>query len=280
MQVRPSVEPHGELVNTAEWFSMKLFRQMVKIYLFLLRYLSTDSVQKVVAVCSLFSVLGVSIAVFAIYWMYGDLTSDILIMIPIIEGNAWILIGVYSYSVKVFYDNAEQKLVVVFMVMILSITMFIFSVIIAAFYSYNGKYYSFVGVLALAFTNLMSIYYVIWIILSCFVGLGFFLEFIFRLVTCKLRKPYNPAIQLPVILYPALPGLHFTEIIGKKLEFNDTNTTAKKCMICLESFSDGQALTQLRCHIDHVFHSDCLEQWFCIKKACPLCRALILNTEV
>jgi len=280
MQIVPADSSRANLPPETEWFSMQLFRQTINLYLNIFKMLSMDRMQKIFASCSLFSVLGVGIACFAIYMIYIELPTRILSMICILEINVLLLLGVYSYSVKVFYDNEEQKLATVFLAMILSITIFIFSAIFMGFLQKDGFYYCFVGVLAVSLFNLMSIYYALWLGCALLLGLCFFLEFIIRIVTCSMKRIYNPAIQLPLILYPNLPGVHFTKINGQAIVYNNTNSTVKICMICLDHFSCGQNLRQLKCHADHIFHANCLEQWLNVKKACPLCRAFILNSEV
>nr|CAD1841318.1 unnamed protein product [Ananas comosus var. bracteatus] len=48
---------------------------------------------------------------------------------------------------------------------------------------------------------------------------------------------------------------------------------AAECCICLESFSDGDRLTQLRC--GHTFHTNCVQRWVEAHGDCPYCRTSI-----
>ncbi|KAM7252600.1 hypothetical protein ACFE04_008109 [Oxalis oulophora] len=44
-----------------------------------------------------------------------------------------------------------------------------------------------------------------------------------------------------------------------------------ECVICLEEFQDDDELRLLpKC--DHMFHRDCIDNWFVRKVICPLCR--------
>lgn len=49
-------------------------------------------------------------------------------------------------------------------------------------------------------------------------------------------------------------------------------TSTDHCSICLEHYVIGQEFTSLSPTCSHIFHSDCLVQWFKIKTTCPLCR--------
>ena len=54
---------------------------------------------------------------------------------------------------------------------------------------------------------------------------------------------------------------------------------AAECAICLNDLHDGDACRQLPC--DHLFHVDCIDQWFTLSVACPMCkrniRAIIMG---
>lgn len=45
----------------------------------------------------------------------------------------------------------------------------------------------------------------------------------------------------------------------------------QSCAICLESYSQGELLTELRC--SHFFHTECLTKWLQRSTQCPLCRS-------
>jgi hypothetical protein len=47
-----------------------------------------------------------------------------------------------------------------------------------------------------------------------------------------------------------------------------------ECSICLDHMVDG--LRKLVCQ--HIFHRECVEQWFEDKSSCPICRRIDLPT--
>ncbi|XP_057525602.1 E3 ubiquitin ligase BIG BROTHER-related-like [Amaranthus tricolor] len=55
----------------------------------------------------------------------------------------------------------------------------------------------------------------------------------------------------------------------KSLKTQDSETDS--CVICRLDFEDGDPLTTLPCK--HAYHSDCINNWLQINKACPICSA-------
>lgn len=56
---------------------------------------------------------------------------------------------------------------------------------------------------------------------------------------------------------------------------NDEDTPAvinftAECAICISDLTDGDSCRQLPC--DHIFHTDCIDQWFTLSVACPMCK--------
>lgn len=43
-----------------------------------------------------------------------------------------------------------------------------------------------------------------------------------------------------------------------------------ECPICKEDFENTDVIRYLKCR--HIFHSGCIEEWFNIKRCCPLCK--------
>eukprot|EP00602_Paraphysomonas_sp_CaronLab_P011682 CAMPEP_0185038772 /NCGR_PEP_ID=MMETSP1103-20130426/34848_1 /TAXON_ID=36769 /ORGANISM="Paraphysomonas bandaiensis, Strain Caron Lab Isolate" /LENGTH=726 /DNA_ID=CAMNT_0027577361 /DNA_START=746 /DNA_END=2926 /DNA_ORIENTATION=+ len=43
-----------------------------------------------------------------------------------------------------------------------------------------------------------------------------------------------------------------------------------ECAICLNDLNEGDMCRQLPC--DHLFHRDCIDQWFTLSVACPMCK--------
>ncbi|KAI3883359.1 hypothetical protein MKW92_039605 [Papaver armeniacum] len=53
--------------------------------------------------------------------------------------------------------------------------------------------------------------------------------------------------------------------------------TVLECAICKEEFGDEDMLRLLPCHHHHVFHPDCIDNWFVSHSTCPLCRLDLKN---
>ncbi|KAI3860050.1 hypothetical protein MKX03_003125 [Papaver bracteatum] len=53
--------------------------------------------------------------------------------------------------------------------------------------------------------------------------------------------------------------------------------TVLECAICKEEFGDEDLLRLLPCHHHHVFHPDCIDNWFVSHSTCPLCRLDLKN---
>ncbi|XP_026301774.1 E3 ubiquitin-protein ligase RNF165-like [Apis mellifera] len=53
----------------------------------------------------------------------------------------------------------------------------------------------------------------------------------------------------------------------KKIKNEDT---IEKCTICLSEFEDCESVRRLPCM--HLFHIDCVDQWLCTNKRCPICQ--------
>ncbi|KAA8490872.1 E3 ubiquitin protein ligase RIE1 [Porphyridium purpureum] len=45
----------------------------------------------------------------------------------------------------------------------------------------------------------------------------------------------------------------------------------QSCVICLSAYADAERLKILPCR--HHFHSKCIDEWLCVDKSCPLCKA-------
>ncbi|XP_015174906.1 PREDICTED: uncharacterized protein LOC107065574 [Polistes dominula] len=54
----------------------------------------------------------------------------------------------------------------------------------------------------------------------------------------------------------------------KKVE--NSEDAVEKCTICLSEFEDCESVRRLPCL--HLFHIDCVDQWLCTNKRCPICR--------
>lgn len=53
-------------------------------------------------------------------------------------------------------------------------------------------------------------------------------------------------------------------------------TTEEDCPICFEKNGDESSMT-LSCN--HIFHTNCIENWLFTKTTCPCCRTVVLERE-
>ncbi|WOL06332.1 hypothetical protein Cni_G15064 [Canna indica] len=51
-----------------------------------------------------------------------------------------------------------------------------------------------------------------------------------------------------------------------------------RCIICLESYKDGDCVGRLHCR--HDFHVCCIKKWLLIKNECPICKASAMETTL
>ena len=61
------------------------------------------------------------------------------------------------------------------------------------------------------------------------------------------------------------------------------DSEVKECSICLDSFvfsfsqTDKRKIAELNCSNKHIFHVECLKEWFKTNDKCPLCREPVIN---
>jgi hypothetical protein len=60
---------------------------------------------------------------------------------------------------------------------------------------------------------------------------------------------------------------------GPTLMSSTTSAHVTDCSICLCEFESGDIITELPCHVDHKFHSHCVNKWLVASTLCPLCKA-------
>jgi len=48
---------------------------------------------------------------------------------------------------------------------------------------------------------------------------------------------------------------------------------AERCMVCLEDFSEGDAVRMLACM--HAFHPPCVDKWLKMNNKCPICKHVV-----
>ena len=48
------------------------------------------------------------------------------------------------------------------------------------------------------------------------------------------------------------------------------------CSICICEFEEGESVRRLPCHHMHIFHTECIDQWFQQSRLCPMCKQDVL----
>ena len=56
------------------------------------------------------------------------------------------------------------------------------------------------------------------------------------------------------------------------------NENIEDCAICQENFQLFSIVTKLEC--EHLFHTDCISEWFKNASTCPLCRNEDIFAEI
>lgn len=54
----------------------------------------------------------------------------------------------------------------------------------------------------------------------------------------------------------------------------------RECIICMETFVDGEKVTCLPCDDRHYFHSDCILSWSERYRNCPLCKKPYSTSDI
>lgn len=57
---------------------------------------------------------------------------------------------------------------------------------------------------------------------------------------------------------------------GSESIYEDSSESREECTICLEYFKNGDDIRKLKCN--HIFHENCIEEWFLKEITCPVCR--------
>eukprot|EP00754_Rhynchopus_humris_P013557 Rhum_TRINITY_DN14334_c14_g1::Rhum_TRINITY_DN14334_c14_g1_i1::g.82016::m.82016 len=72
----------------------------------------------------------------------------------------------------------------------------------------------------------------------------------------------QPQQQRPASRWDALSTFSLTEVETKHLT---------ECCICFEPFDIGLEVYDIPCY--HVYHKECIEQWWLVEECCPVCRS-------
>lgn len=76
------------------------------------------------------------------------------------------------------------------------------------------------------------------------------------------------------------PNRHGTPPASKKIlsslprvkisEGNFENYNKSDCLVCMDSYQDGEIVIKLKCQ--HIFHDNCIIDWLKLHNSCPVCR--------
>lgn len=179
----------------------------------------------------------------------------------------WVIYSVIRHAYKCIYFDEEKKHIHYY-IFLLAISHYLTLDLIDVyilFYNVPNKYsilntllYFMYGIFFEDFPILLIVSYISYVI--CFIG-----EIIIRTFTCSLYNPWKANYiltvkkDIPTILY--------------KTE----NFTQKNCVICLKEFKEAAKISQLECHMSHIFHTECLRQWLSYNCCCPICRQPIIK---
>lgn len=56
--------------------------------------------------------------------------------------------------------------------------------------------------------------------------------------------------------------------------YDQNKTTVTQCTICLCDFKSKAEICVGKCHVTHIFHAKCLNDWLKSKKNCPICTSI------
>jgi len=258
-----------------EWRSIKFYRFLVRVYMKILRIASTDMAQKTLIAISILGTHSLGITCFMITALNLRLPMQVDNVMQTIGFNILVLTILYFYSIKNLFDKEAQPICITIMIPLLTFSLMAENIALAILLDRYQFEISKKFVIFTIFLNFISIYYLFWIASVLVAGLMFIFEFLIRLVICQLTRPCNPHIKLPMIFYPILPAIISIDILIPEGNYIAAEHNIRDCVICLKVFEEGDSIKQLRCHPDHIFHTDCLHQWICIKLLCPICRAPI-----
>ena len=59
-------------------------------------------------------------------------------------------------------------------------------------------------------------------------------------------------------------------LVENRREVRNEKLFEEGCVICLERYKKNDKIIVLKCN--HIFHDECIEEWFISRLSCPLCR--------
>ena len=58
---------------------------------------------------------------------------------------------------------------------------------------------------------------------------------------------------------------------GRTFSMKDEDSI-KECSVCQVEFKKGEAIIELNCRKNHIFHDGCVEKWVKASKSCQICK--------
>lgn len=93
----------------------------------------------------------------------------------------------------------------------------------------------------------------------------------------SLRADRDTIDALPVCPYPQSPDI-INAVGSEPLSLSTTLDKQEFCCVCMESFVENENVLHMPCA--HMFHKECIYEWFQNQHKCPVCRfALKLNVD-
>lgn len=99
-----------------------------------------------------------------------------------------------------------------------------------------------------------------------------FYRFRLLVICSNMILSVEVVILLSVIIISKMANLSFSETLfrNRDTSLEKDDDESRECAICKEAFNADEAVKRLKCR--HLFHSSCIDEWFSIKKNCPLCK--------
>lgn len=109
-------------------------------------------------------------------------------------------------------------------------------------------------------------------------------------IEVKIPFVFQLFLHMPIVIIAVITfylflsfGMDNRGLSDKEIEkiplylYSEQTSTEKGCSICLEDFENGCYVRRLSC--DHVFHKECVDEWFHRHFVCPICRSRALSNK-
>lgn len=96
--------------------------------------------------------------------------------------------------------------------------------------------------------------------------------------SCIYQWPLDRILYYILYHYRLFNKVNFNVYFKHVLSYSEQGIVTKKltdeniCIICLQEFEKGMQFIRLKCHKDHVYHRNCILDWFENIQACPKCK--------